>query len=71
MEGQSNPACETCRFWSTNPAELFPGYGECRRHAPRKSDPSDRVLWPVTSLDDFCGEHEPAPVTAEADAEAG
>jgi hypothetical protein len=52
--------CSSCRFWESpwEKAEI----GLCRRYAPR---PSRRdgvgcgADWPMTSEDDFCGEHEP------------
>ena len=53
------PKCETCRF--------FHEMGECRRRAPvqRSHDSNDldneRGVWPRVWVDDWCGEHQPAP----------
>jgi hypothetical protein len=45
--------CHECACW----AELNQLDGSCRRHAPNTSDTVDEVAhWPLTHLDDQCGE---------------
>jgi hypothetical protein len=45
--------CGNCRFWG----EMEGGLGECLRHAPSGPRTDDR-WWPITLVDDWCGEHE-------------
>lgn len=52
--------CLTCRWWDGQIKEDLTGFddGICRRYPPR----GPGFGWPVTTADEFCGEHaEPAP----------
>lgn len=58
--------CSSCRWWV--PHYVYGSVGECRRHAPRaalkgsvnaEEEDAWQALWPDTSSDDWCGEHEP------------
>lgn len=57
-------ACRQCIFWAVSDDEAW---GQCRRNAPKAENeivelagriPVDRieVLWPMTSLEQWCGE---------------
>ena len=45
--------CLNCVFWK----KAFGKIGTCRRFAPMVGD-GDSEKWPLTSVIDFCGEHE-------------
>ncbi len=56
-------ACQQCLYWEAAPD--FPGWGECRRHAPSpyvmKADSNigpynSRSVWPYTRVQDGCAE---------------
>ncbi len=49
--------CENCSFWKPSEDKKS---GQCHRYAPRAilSIKLDRVLWPATGPDDFCGDHK-------------
>lgn len=57
--------CKNCRFWElTGPKE-----GECHRRAPAvvvgmldraAGEAESDAVWPVTPVDAWCGDHEPA-----------
>ena len=57
--------CENCRFWQSSKSSRR---GDCRRYAPR---PGTQVgtqgpaRWPRTNHDDWCGEFERKPETAD------
>jgi len=55
-----NPAtCKTCPWWTQNAymVEHNKG-GECRRNAPVVVElPGEFINWPITTADDWCGEH--------------
>lgn len=65
------PRCPTCRYWEPPDGGVGP---LCRRYAPRAQvswpgrdedevsdfDYSLAPVWPVTTENDWCGEHEPA-----------
>lgn len=57
----TEPTCATCRFWD---GELkFGMLGDrslCRKTSPTTSQSND-AKWPVTSVNDWCGEHEQKP----------
>ena len=56
--------CSSCRFWvpgdePTHSSEH--GWGECRRHPPQVvviGDGKSTGLWPTTTGDQGCGDHE-------------
>ena len=54
------PTCESCRFWAGYP-EYITAF-ECRRKSPKivwnDGTILHRAIWPATSKDDWCGEHE-------------
>lgn len=57
--------CEFCRFWASAPqssAALAGGkltYAPCRRYAPVVDHGRpDGIAWPVTNLNDWCGDFE-------------
>lgn len=56
----SDPVCETCRWWAADTAEE----GCCRRHAPIAASGAVQP-WPVTVLNDWCGDwvEGPPPLT--------
>lgn len=52
--------CGNCRHWH----RLTASYGQCRRYPPciastRLEKEGPYGVFPLVSLDDFCGEHEP------------
>ena len=67
------PTCENCRF-----SAALPERSVCRRYPPMpvttefawrgatyfEADRADAV-WPCTSADDWCGEHQPHPTPKE------
>jgi hypothetical protein len=69
MKTDSQPTCDSCRFWD----ETFDGDGLCRRHAPRampermlmdqNEDVNRFVAFPLTTASDWCGEHITATAT--------
>ena len=55
--------CFSCKYWQESTAP--PDWGACRRYAPRVSASTQRtksehleVQWPLTHLDDWCGEFD-------------
>ncbi len=67
---ESDDGCTTCRFWAAI-GEEGSGLGECRRYAPapfprsvlniKRLDadaPEHDAMWPVTGMDDWCGDWE-------------
>ena len=57
-----NESCGVCRFWEplwrleTTHPEKKSVRGGCHRHAPRSSAMTQS--WPMTDIDDWCGEYE-------------
>lgn len=54
-------SCEDCTHWNPMGSD---DVGECRRHAPiivQRSNVWTDGHWPITSPDDWCGEHEYQP----------
>ena len=50
--------CKSCRYWWTGGASPS---GQCRRRAPLADQQDFRqVIFPITALDDWCGEYESA-----------
>jgi hypothetical protein len=53
---KNHEECGTCKFWLSC-------YSHCRKHPPvmlLDPDSNDiRAWWPETSINDWCGEHEP------------
>lgn len=54
--------CAVCKWWEHEKEDI----GECHRYAPRPEVPLGEVddwahfpVWPLTLLDEFCGEFEP------------
>ena len=47
--------CETCRWWE--PSEHHDEKGRCRREPPARASREEHGEWPLTYLDDWCGEH--------------
>lgn len=48
--------CEFCRFWKKFGK---PKDGECHRSAPLPSTQgNDKTLWPMTHIDQWCGEFQ-------------
>jgi hypothetical protein len=43
--------CETCRFWSPNAWEFWPGYGECQRITHAGSDEPPEAGTPAFTSD--------------------
>ena len=49
-------ACRDCLFWMPND-DIGGIGGECRRHAPRSCEKSSGSgWWPVTGMNEWCGE---------------
>lgn len=68
LAGPVRPTCRTCAYYDlTNPNE-GPGYGSCRRYAPRDFHPSESGV--ICDGDDWCGEHPDFPKYLRAREEA-
>ena len=68
--------CTDCRFYSRH--DSLPGYGACRRYAPRCDHSEDRLMWPRVEGIDSCGEGESkdadyldVPITLRGETEDG
>ncbi|MEK9809272.1 MAG: hypothetical protein VW362_02415 [Candidatus Nanopelagicales bacterium] len=66
----SEATCETCRFWLKD--KKYEDMGICRRHAPSpqilhdEQDEENRwPIYPLTTVWDWCGEHEPTQPAVE------
>jgi hypothetical protein len=69
FDGNFDLTCENCRFFALDHKETS---GDCRRYAPKPMSFADTedfhtvdIVWPQMSLDDWCGEFQPHPITAE------
>lgn len=63
-----NPTCASCRWWAGHD---YP-FGQCRKAAPRPSQlAGSGAQWPLTWVEDWCGDHEPSPTTNRGPAAAG
>jgi hypothetical protein len=62
VSGQGRP-CWTCRYWIGRHRRDEDAIGTCRRYPPRAGkwgvDIPDRMRWPETNGQDWCGEHAP------------
>ena len=49
--------CQDCLFWAATPGI---GGGKCQRYAPKPLNSRiDKVYWPRTESEDWCGEWQP------------
>jgi hypothetical protein len=69
LDGNFDLTCENCRFFVLNYKE---DGGDCRRYAPKPmlfadTDEAHKVdiVWPEMCLEDWCGEFQPHPISAE------
>lgn len=60
------PKCEDCYFWFCKNVDEFAYWGQCRRNPPTSgvSSVGHPPTWPVTHLEDWCGEFNPKPPTS-------
>ena len=69
FDGNFDLTCENCRFFHLDHKETG---GDCRRYAPKPmlfADTEDAhtvdTVWPQMCLDDWCGEFQLHPISAE------
>ena len=60
----SAPTCQTCRWWGGRLSGRVYTPGPCHRYPPTAIVRDNRYevvqsAWPVTRIDDWCGEHQP------------
>lgn len=59
--------CKECVYWAISEEDLEEPYAQCRRYAPRPTEPSQPLfIWPETHEDDWCGEFKGKRKTAKA-----
>ena len=62
QDWMADRACEACRFWQESDRAV-PGVtiGECRRYPSIFPAFTERLLWPYTLSDQWCGEFRRKP----------
>lgn len=59
MNERIKDTCFNCKYWKKlNPENIIYGSGRCRRFPP--SGASRDISFPLTNIDDWCGEYERA-----------
>ncbi len=57
-------SCRTCRYWHGFKHTNY-STGWCRKDAPKIVGTYKERQWPTTSPDDWCGQYDKEPETAE------
>ncbi len=66
----AEPRCDICRFWMSHGMTNVSNLGFCRRRMPAVCvNAIEGSAWPQTNRGDWCGEHEPRPVSTIKQAE--